>query len=90
MHLTLACLHKYPFGVPRLSLFLAPFLLWMTILAMQWLRERSKIAGTIVEVVFVLYLIIISAGIARIVFACNPSLLHTGPGLGGQSVLTCF
>jgi hypothetical protein len=87
MHLMFGCLHKYPFGVPRLSLFFAPFLLWMTVLSMQWLRERSKIAGTVVEVIFALYLVIISIGIARIIFVCNPNLPHTGPGLGAQSVL---
>jgi hypothetical protein len=87
MHLMLGCLHKYPFSIPRLSLFFAPFLLWMTVLAMQWLRERSKIVGTIVELIFALYLVFISAGIARVVFACNQNLPHTGPGLGGQSEL---
>jgi hypothetical protein len=87
MHLMLGCLHKYPFSVPRLSLFFAPFLLWMTVLAMQWLREKTKIAGTLVEIIFVLYLIFISVGIARVVFACNPKLPHTGPGLGAQSEL---
>jgi hypothetical protein len=87
LHVIFGCLHKYPFSVPRLSLFFAPFLLWMTCLSMQWLREKSKIIGTIIEVIFALYLVIISLGIARVVFACNQNLPHTGPGLGGQSVL---
>jgi len=87
LHLMIGFLHKYPFSVPRLSLFFAPFLLWMTVLAMQWLRGKSKIAGTILEVIFALYLVIVSAGIARVVFACNQNLAYTGPGLGAQSVL---
>jgi hypothetical protein len=87
LHLMLGCLHKYPFSIPRLSLFFSPFLLWMTVLSMQWLRGKSKITGTIVEIVFALYLVFISLGIARVVFACNPNLPHTGPGLGAESVL---
>ena len=87
LHLLFGCLHKYPFGVPRTSLFIAPFLLWMTVLCLQWLKGKAKVIGTVVEVVFIVYLIFVSVGIARIVFACNPNLLHTGPGLGGQSEL---
>lgn len=87
LHLILGCLHKYPFSVPRLSLFFAPFLLWMTVLAMQWLRGRNKIIGTIVEVIFALYLVFISVGIAQVIFARNPYLAHTGPGLRSQSEL---
>jgi len=87
MHLILGCLHKYPFSIPRLSLFFAPFLLWMTVLAMQWLRGKSKIAGTMIEVIFALYLVFISVGISRVIFACNPYLPHSGPGLGGLSEL---
>ncbi len=61
-------LHKYPFGVPRLFLFFAPFLLWMTVLALQWLREKSKIAGTVLQIIFAGYLIFVSSGLAWDVF----------------------
>ena len=40
-----------------------------------------------VEVIFALYLVFISAGIAGVVFAGNQNLPHPGPGLGGQSEL---
>jgi len=87
IHLALGCLHKYPFSIPRLSLFFAPLLLWMTVLAMQWLREKSKVLGTVVEVVFGLYLVFISAGIAFVIFTGNQSLPDHGTGLGAQSEL---
>ena len=87
MHLVFGCLRKYPFAVPRVSLFFAPLLLWMTVLSMQWLRDKSKLAGYIVAGIFAVYLLCISLGIARVVFACHHHSPNSGPGLGAQSIL---
>ncbi len=78
VHLILGALHVYPFVNPRTSLFFCPPLLMVTVIAMQKIREFHKNLGGALQLVFVMYLIVVSLGIAHVVFAGD---------LGAQSVL---
>jgi len=68
LQLVLAVVQAYPFAVPRMSLFFAPLLLLMTMMVMDFIRERNKVWGTILKIIFAGYLIFISLGIAWDVF----------------------
>ena len=67
MHLIFGAMHKYPFVNPRTSLFFAPMLLMMTVTAMEGLRGYNKILGSVLQWSFVIFLVIVSAGIAKII-----------------------
>ncbi len=78
IHLFFGALHLYPFVVPRTSLFFAPIVLLMRVAAMQRIKERHQMVGTFIQVLFMVYLLITSIGIGRLVFSGD---------LGAQSVL---
>ena len=76
--LILSAFQKFPFGVPRLSLFYAPILLFMTVEAFQWIKERNKIVYSLIQYTFLIYLGYVSIGIAGVVFNMD---------LGAQSII---
>jgi hypothetical protein len=57
-----------PFGVPRLSLFLAPMLFYYTVEALEWLKDKNKVFFTIGQGCFLIYLVYVSLGIAGVIF----------------------
>ncbi len=78
IHFFLGALHKYPFVVPRTSLFFAPILFMATVMVIRWVQEKNKIAGQMMAAIFIVYLMIISSGIASAIFAGD---------LGAQTIL---
>jgi len=68
IQLLLAVFRIYPFAVPRLSLFFSPLLLLMTVMAIRFVFQRQKILGTFLQIIFAVYLIFVSSGIAWNVF----------------------
>jgi len=68
-HLTMGALKKYPFVVPRTSLFFAPMLLFLTVDAIQWIKQRNDVVYALVQYSFIAYLLYISLGIAGVIFA---------------------
>ena len=78
-HILAGVLQKYPFAVPRTSLFFAPMLLLMTAKGIYWIKDKQKSVYYILQYVFLIYLGYISLGLARIIFAgdlgAQPSLI---------------
>jgi hypothetical protein len=68
-HLFLSMAHKYPFGVTRTSLFFAPMLLFVTVDAFEWIKRRNYFLCNLVQYPFLIYLVYISIGLAREIFA---------------------
>ncbi len=68
-HLILSVFKKYPFAVVRTSLFFAPMLLFLTVDALEWLKQRNGALYALVQYPFMVYLLYISLGIAGMIFA---------------------
>ena len=68
-HLILSVFQKYPFVVPRTSLFFAPMLLFLTVEAIESIKQYNGILYTLVQYPFLAYLLYVSLGIARMIFA---------------------
>jgi len=66
--LLLAIMHKYPLGQPRTSLFFAPFVFYFTVQGISALAKFHKNAYRGVMAIFVIFLLFVSAGLARNVF----------------------
>ncbi len=65
----LGCLRKFPFTVPRLSLFFAPMLLFVMVEAFATLRARWPKIYWPLQVCLWVYLTIMSIGIAKEIFS---------------------
>ena len=76
--LILAVLKKYPFTVPRTSLYFAPVLLCLTTVALMNIKVKWPVVYRILHSVFLVYLLYVSVGIARCILSGD---------LGAQSVL---
>ncbi len=74
----LGVLHKYPFTVPRTSLFFCPILFFTTARALENLKSGQKYLYWPVQMVFIVYLVVVSIGIAGDIFAGD---------LGAQSII---
>ncbi len=69
IHLFFGVLHKYPFVVPRTSLFFAPMLLLLFVKGLSWIKERQIYVYRAVHYSFLVYLGYVSIGIARMILA---------------------
>jgi hypothetical protein len=67
-HVVLAMLHKYPLGQPRTSLFFAPFVFYFTVQGICALASLNKHAYRVVMTLFIVFLAVVSLGLARNVF----------------------
>ncbi len=65
----LSAFKNIAFGVPRVSLFFAPMLLFLTVDALQWLKQHNGVLYALAQYPFLIYLLYISLGIARMIFA---------------------
>ncbi len=64
----LGALKKYPFTVPRTSLFFCPVVLFLTVKAIADLKGLKPLWGRILQGAFLYYLIFVSLGISFFVF----------------------
>src|SRR4051794_31437054 len=62
-------IHKYPFGEPRTSLFFAPIVFYLTIQGILALSSFHKYLSRAVLCGFVIFLVIVSLGLARNIFS---------------------
>ena len=65
----LGMLKKYPFTVPRTSLFFCPFVLLLTIEAITGLKKLNKYVFTFAHVLYIAFLAAVTVGIAGNVFS---------------------
>lgn len=65
----LGMIKKYPFTVPRTSLFFCPFALFLTIEAITGLKKFNKYIFSLVHGLYVVFLIAVTFGIASNVFS---------------------
>lgn len=72
----LGALGKYPFSVPRTSLFYCPIVFLMTIKAMAGLRTWQPWVGRALQAFFMIFLIVVSAGIVREVLSKPLGAIH--------------
>ena len=63
----LGILKKYPFTVPRTSLFYSPIVLTMTIMGIKEIRTLNKYLYYLLNGVFIIFLFVLSWGISRVV-----------------------
>ncbi len=78
-HVLLAMLHKYPLGQPRTSLFFAPVVFYCTIQGICAVASLNKYVYRTVMTLFLVFLAVISLGLARNVFILGD--------LGAQSAI---
>jgi len=72
----LGALKKYPFSVPRTSLFFCPIVFLMTIKGMrEWLGWNKRVYLA-VQIAFVVFLLIIAAGIVRVALTAPLGAIH--------------
>jgi hypothetical protein len=64
----LGALKKYPFTVPRTSLFFCPIVLYLTITGIANIRNLNKYAYGAIHGLYFIFLSIISVSIARLIF----------------------
>lgn len=69
--LILGALKKYPFTVPRTSLFYCPITFLMTIKAMDFIKTLNERAYQFIMAGFVIFLLIVSVGIVKVVMTTN-------------------
>jgi hypothetical protein len=62
----LGCLGRYPFSVPRTSLFFCPMILILTIKGITELRKLSPYISYVIQALFVVFLVVVAAGLARV------------------------
>jgi hypothetical protein len=74
----LGALRQYPFSVPRMSLFFAPFLLAAAVQFIVWLKTQNIQIYRLYHTVFIIYLVYISLGAFYVI---------TSGHLGAQSIL---
>lgn len=65
----LGALKKYPFTVPRTSLFFCPFVLFLTARALCRLEGINRPLGKFVQGLYVVFLVVLSIGLAQAAFA---------------------
>ncbi len=65
---SMGALKKYPFTVPRTSLFFCPVILFLTVQAIADLKARQVFLGRLLQGAFIYYLIFVSLGISFFVF----------------------
>ena len=75
--LVLGMLKKYPFAVPRTSLFFCPFLFFLTIDAITSLKKFNKYIFTLMHGAYVVFLAAVTFGIASNVFSGDLGTLAT-------------
>jgi hypothetical protein len=75
--LVLGMLKKYPFTVPRTSLFFCPFLFLLTIDAITSLKKFNKYIFTLMHGAYVVFLAAVTFGIASNVFSGDLGTLAT-------------
>ena len=63
----LGALQKYPFTVPRTSLFFAPIVLVMTIKGIAELKRLNFYLYCLIYVLYVIFLAVVSVGISRVI-----------------------
>jgi len=66
--LVLGALRKYPFTVPRTSLFFSPVVLILTIQGISWVKNIFKPAYVVLHGLYIVFLLAVSIGIAQHVF----------------------
>ncbi len=61
-------LQKYPFTVPRTSLFYCPIVLYLTIKGIGALKEFNKYAYVVVQGLFLMFLVFLTIALSRLIF----------------------
>lgn len=75
--LVLGMFKKYPFTVPRTSLFFCPFVLFLTVEAITGLKKFNKYIFTLLHGAYVVFLAAVTFGIAGNVFSGDLGTLAT-------------
>lgn len=65
-HFLLGVLKKYPFSVPRTSLFFAPILLFLTVDAFEWIKRKNNAVYICLQCSFLVYLLYIALSITHL------------------------
>ena len=64
----LGALKKYPFTVPRTSLFFCPIVFYMVVKGIAGLKSINKFAYAIVHGLYILFLLFLTVQLSRLVF----------------------
>jgi len=64
----LGALHKYPFTVPRLSLFFCPLVLLLTLQGIDAVKRRNRPLGSGLHGLYVLFLLVCLIGLTQFIF----------------------
>ena len=64
----LGAIKKYPFVVPRTVLFFCPFVLYLTIQGITWVRHLNKTVSRVVHVLYFIFLLFLTVCLTRLVF----------------------
>ncbi len=67
----LGALQKYPFSVPRTSLFFCPFVLFLIIEAMNSFKKLNRNLYIVMNGAYIIFLIVVSLGIGQVVMSGN-------------------
>lgn len=71
----LGALQKYPFSVPRTSLFFCPIVLFLIVDAIQSLRAVNRPVYLVVQGAYLVFLIVVSFGLGQVVMSGNMGIM---------------
>ncbi|MBF0522998.1 MAG: hypothetical protein HQL24_08100 [Candidatus Omnitrophica bacterium] len=65
----LGILHKYPFGLPRTTLFFAPVVLFLTVKGISSLKGIHPLLYRVIQGGYIIFLLYLTTGLARCIFS---------------------
>lgn len=73
--LSLGILQKYPYTVPRTSLFFCPFILFMTVKGIRNIVSYNRSLGIVIQTAYMVFLVVMVVLLSRVVFSGELTIL---------------